>query len=184
MVGTVYVMLAGTPSIDDVDDKINEITALLSANDIQGTYFNQPEAAEMQAEQADMLGVIFQMMAMVMAAVGAIGLMAALSMAVLERQKEIGVMRSVGARSRAVMGLFMMEGILIGPLAWLVAIPLSVGMSQGFLSMLPLDYVESTYPLQMVAFGLVGVLFVVALASLWPSIMASRKTVADILRYQ
>ena len=32
--------------------------------------------------------------------------------------------------------------------------------------------------------GLVGMLAVVALASLWPSLAAARKTVSDILRYQ
>ncbi|HEX3050176.1 MAG TPA: FtsX-like permease family protein [Aggregatilineaceae bacterium] len=184
MVGTVYVMLAGAPSIEVVNDKIDEITALLSTYGIQGTYFNQPKAAEMQAEQTKMLGVIFQMMSVVMAVVGVIGLMAALSMAVFERQKEIGVMRSVGASSRAVMSQFMLEGFLIGLLAWVVAIPISVGMSQGFLGMIPIEYLELVYPPQLVVFGLVGILLVVMLASLWPSLMASRKTVADILRYQ
>jgi putative ABC transport system permease protein len=184
MVGTAYIVLNGDPSIEAVDARIDEITALLSANDIQGTYFNQPEAAEMQAEQASVLGVIFQMMSVVMAAVGAIGLMAALSMAVLERQKEIGVMRTVGARSRTVMGQFMLEGILVGVLAWVVAIPVSVMLSHGLLSMLPLDYVELDYPPQLVSVGLAGMLIVAALASLGPSLMASRRTVADILRYQ
>lgn len=184
MVGTVYVMLVGDPSIEAVDDKIDEITALLNAHGIQGTYFNQPQAAEMQVEQTNMLGVLFQMMSVVMAAVGAIGLLAALSMAVFERQKEIGVMRSVGASSRMVMGQFMLEGILIGLLAWIVAIPISVGMGHGFLGMFPIEYLELEYPPQLVGFGLVSILLVVVLASLWPSLMASRKTVADILRYQ
>jgi ABC-type lipoprotein release transport system permease subunit len=57
-------------------------------------------------------------------------------------------------------------------------------MSQGFLGMIPIEYLELDYPPQLVVFGLVGILLVVVLASLWPSLMASRKTVADILRYQ
>ncbi len=184
LVSTVYITLDGTPSVDAVDDKIEEITALLAANGIQGTYFNEPRAAETSAEQTSMLGIIFQMMAIVMAAVSAIGLLGALSMAVLERQKEIGVMRSVGARSRTIMGQFMLEGVMIGFLAWLAAIPLSVLMSQGFLSIIPIDYLDLTYPPQVVLIGLVGVMIVVFVASVWPSFIASRKTVADILRYQ
>jgi putative ABC transport system permease protein len=184
MVGTAYVMLAGDPSIEAVDDKIDEIAALLSANGIQGTYFNRPKAAELTAEQTIMLGTIFQMMSFVMASVGAIGLMAALSMAVFERQKEIGVMRSVGASSRTIMSQFMLEGVLIGVLAWVGAVPIGVLMSQGLLEMIPVDYLDLMYPPQLVFFGLVGVLGVVALASLWPSLMASRKTVSEILRYQ
>jgi ABC-type lipoprotein release transport system permease subunit len=57
-------------------------------------------------------------------------------------------------------------------------------MSQGLLEMIPVDYLDLMYPPQLVFFGLVGVLGVVALASLWPSLMASRKTVSEILRYQ
>lgn len=184
MVSTVYIELTADTSIEAVDDKIDEITALLSANGIQGTYFNQPETAEMMAEQATVLGVLFQMMSVVMAAVGGIGLMAALSMAVFERQKEIGIMRSIGARSRTVMSQFMLEGVLIGVIAWIIAIPFSIWLGQGLLGVIPLDYLELDYPIQLVGFGLAGVLIVAALASLGPSFSASRKTVADILRYQ
>lgn len=183
-VSTVYVDLKGDPSVDAVDDKIDDITTLLSANEIQATFFNQPRSAEVLTEQVSVLGIIFQMMSLVMAAVSAIGLLAALSMAVLERQKEIGVMRSVGAQSHTVMGQFMLEGILIGILAWVAAIPLGIVMGQGFLGILPLDYMELDFPPQLVALGLVGVMIVVTLASLWPSLVASRKTVAEILRYQ
>jgi putative ABC transport system permease protein len=184
MVGTIYFALHGDPSVEKVDETIDEITAMLSANGIQGTYFNQPKAAQVQAEQAGVLGIIFQLMSVVMAAVGAIGLMAALSMAVFERQKEIGIMRSVGARSRTVMGQFMLEGVLIGLLAWLIAIPISIWMGQGLLSLIPSDYLDLAYSPQLVALGLVGVLIVVVLASLGPALIASRKTVANILRYQ
>ena len=47
------------------------------------------------------------------------------SIGVIERTKEIGVLRAVGARSSAILGIFIMEGILQGMLSWLVAIPLS-----------------------------------------------------------
>ncbi len=184
LAGSAFVFLQGEPSSKLVDDKIDEITALLSANGIQGTYHNQPQAAQTMSEEAGMLGIIFQMMSIVMAAVSAIGLLAALSMAVFERQKEIGVMRSVGARSRTVAGQFMLEGIFIGFVAWVVAIPLSVLLSQSLLTTLPGDTLQLIYPPQLVVFGLVGVLFVVAIASLWPSLSASRKTVSNILRYQ
>jgi ABC-type antimicrobial peptide transport system permease subunit len=40
------------------------------------------------------------------------------------------------------------------------------------------------YPLIVLAIGLGGMLVVTALASLWPSISASRRTVSAILRYQ
>mgnify|MGYP006961788704 CR=1 FL=1 len=55
------------------------------------------------------------------AAVGALGLLTSLSMSVFERQKEIGVMRSVGASNGAIMELVIVEGVLTGVLSWLCA---------------------------------------------------------------
>lgn len=183
-ISAVYITLEGDATVAGVDDEIEKITTLLNANEIHATFFNQPRSAEVLTEQVSVLGIIFQMMSLVMAAVSAIGLLAALSMAVLERQKEIGVMRSVGASSRTVMSQFMLEGIWIGLLAWMAAIPLGILMGQSFLGILPLDYMVLDFPPQLVALGLGGVMIVVTLASLWPSLMASRKTVSEILRYQ
>src|SRR5690606_22871925 len=88
-------------------------------------YFNQVQDKEDQTEGILVFGMIFQLTSAVMAAVGAIGLLTTLSMAVFERQKEIGVMRSIGARSRTIIAQFEVEGIIIAVLAWLVALPLS-----------------------------------------------------------
>jgi putative ABC transport system permease protein len=129
--------------------------------------------------------MIFQLASAVMAAVGAIGLLATLSMAVFERQKEIGVMRSIGARSLTIITQFQVEGILIGVIAWLLALPLSYLLALALMDSLGFaEFFEFHYPLWVTGLGLVGIVIIAALASLWPSIAASRKTVSDILRYQ
>ena len=64
-------------------------------------------------------------LSVIVALVGAIALMGALSIGVIERTKEIGVLRAVGARSHTILGIFVMEGVLQGLLSWLVAIPIS-----------------------------------------------------------
>jgi ABC-type antimicrobial peptide transport system permease subunit len=43
--------------------------------------------------------------------------------------------------------------------------------------------IDFQYPLITPVIGLIGVVVFAAVASLWPSISASRKTVSDILRY-
>ena len=70
----------------------------------------------------DMLLVL----ALIIAVVGAIGLAGALSISVIERTKEIGVLRSIGARSRIILRMFLLEGIVQGLLSWLIAVPLSL----------------------------------------------------------
>jgi putative ABC transport system permease protein len=49
-----------------------------------------------------------------------------LSLNVLERRREIGVMRSVGASSWRVIRISIGEGVLLGWISWLIALPLSI----------------------------------------------------------
>ena len=49
-------------------------------------------------------------LSVIIALVGAIALMGALSIGVIERTKEIGVLRAIGARSHTILGIFVMEG--------------------------------------------------------------------------
>jgi len=53
-------------------------------------------------------------LAIIVAVVGGIALMGALSISVVERTKEIGVLRAVGARSGTITGMFVMEGLVQG----------------------------------------------------------------------
>jgi putative ABC transport system permease protein len=65
-------------------------------------------------------------MAVIIALVGSIALSGVISLNVRERTREIGVMRAIGASSRAIAGLFIGEGLILGLLSWLIALPLSL----------------------------------------------------------
>jgi putative ABC transport system permease protein len=127
-------------------------------------------------------------MAFLLAAVGGLGLMGTLSINVLERTREIGVMRAIGAGNAAVAQVFIVEGILIGVLSWLfgmlIAIPLSgllshaVGMA--FLQA-PLSY---TFSLTGVLVWLAVVIILSGVASFLPARNASRLTVREVLAYE
>ncbi|MBN1966520.1 MAG: ABC transporter permease [Anaerolineae bacterium] len=184
LVGVFYVNLKGHPSVEAVDESIARLSDVLRGQGVEVALVNQVQVAENQAQQAGMFGVFFNLASAVMAVVGAIGLTATLSMAVYERQKEIGVMRSIGAGSLTIMSQFLLEGILVGLAAWMVAVPLSVGLGAGLMDVLPFDYLGYCYPPYVFGLGLAGILIVATVASLWPSLVASRKTVSEILRYQ
>jgi len=172
------------PSIAQVDDVIDQISELLLAHGITGSYSNQVQAAQESAQQMLMFGMMCSLAAAVMAAVGAIGLLSTLSMSVFERQKEIGVMRSIGASSMTVAGQFLVEGILVGVLAWIIGAPLSYILSKVLMAALPFGTSSLPYPPISLLIGLVGMIVIATVSSLWPSISAARKTVSEILRYQ
>jgi len=168
----------------EVDSIMKAISTVLLENGIASNYINQVKSAEESAQQITSSGAIFNMTALIMAAVGAIGLLSTLSMSVFERQKEIGVMRSIGAGSGTIAAQFLFEGILIGLIAWLIGIPLSYLFGIGLMKSMPFGFITLKFPLAGLAIGLVGMLVIATIASLWPSIGAARKTVSDILRYQ
>ncbi len=182
---TYNIDLKGNPSADEVADIIDEIKVVAAANGIQAVYANQPQNEEDISQMVASFGMMFNLTSMVMAMVGAIGLLATLSMAVLERRKEIGVMRSLGARSTTIMVQFLVEGVLVAVIAWLIGLPLSYLISIGINSALELEeFFTFEYPILVAVQGLIGIVVLATIASAWPSISAARETVSDILRYQ
>ena len=168
-----------------IDDTISDISEVLLDDGVTAGFTNQKAMEDEIAESMLVFNMIFQITSGVMAAVGAIGLLTTLSMAVFERQKEIGVMRSIGAGSGTIITQFLVEGVLIGVLAWIVAIPLSYGLALLLLDGLQFsDFVDFSFPIWVWGMGLVGMIIIATIASLWPSISAARRTVSDILRYQ
>ncbi|MFN8456882.1 MAG: FtsX-like permease family protein [Anaerolineae bacterium] len=126
-------------------------------------------------------------LAIIVALVGGISLMGALSIGVVERTREIGVMRAIGARSRTIMGMFIMEGILQGLFSWLLAVPLSFGLARLLANGLGqimfdanLDY---QYDAGAVLLWLGIVLVISTLASLLPARSATQISVRESLAY-
>ena len=72
-------------------------------------------------------------MSLLLGVVGGLGLMGTMTMNVVERSREIGVMRAIGARDKAVLVVFLTEGLLIGFLAWFIGVLVSLPISK-FLS--------------------------------------------------
>jgi putative ABC transport system permease protein len=119
--------------------------------------------------------------------VGGIGLMGSLSISVVERTREIGVMRAIGARSRTIMGMFVMEGILQGWFSWAMAVPLSF-VTGGYVARAlgqamfeaNLDY---QYNLEAVVIWLAIITLISTLASILPARNATLISVRDSLAY-
>jgi putative ABC transport system permease protein len=144
---------------------------------------------------ADALGAILNIivqfllgLALLIGLVGGLGLMGMMGMNVLERTREIGVMRSIGAGNGIIMQLVIVEGLLTGLLSWaggaLLGIPigklLSTVLGQGLFGV-PFDFVWNAYGL-LVWLVIVVVLSVVA--SALPAWNASRLTVREVLAYE
>ncbi len=127
-------------------------------------------------------------MALVIAAVGGLGLAGTMSLNVIERTREIGVLRAIGASNSRVLQVIMLEGLFLGILSWLLAAALSFPVSQ-----LLIDTVGSTlFGISLTfAFSTIGlwiwlgmVLVLAAGASMLPAWNASRVSVRAVLAHE
>lgn len=155
---------------------------------LKAAYFRSAgEVREQNKTQFNVLVYLMLAMAILAAVVGAIGLMGTMSINVVERGREIGVMRAIGATSPTIARLFVIEGMLIGVLSWLLAWPLSYPGALAFSNAvgqvmhLPLDF---AFPVYGILLWLGIVLTLSALASLWPALRATRVSVREALAYE
>jgi putative ABC transport system permease protein len=128
------------------------------------------------------------MMATLIAVVGSIGLAGTMSLNVLERTREIGIIRAIGASDRSVMELVMVEGLLIGSMSWLfgflLALPVSSMMANAIILALFGATADFTFtPIGVILWGIVVVILSV-LASIGPARNATRLTVREVLAYE
>ena len=140
------------------------------------------------AESLDTLVVFLLIMAILTAIVGAMGLTGTMGMNVLERTREIGIMRAIGADDNAVMRTVIAEGFVIGSMSFGLAILLSVPFTYLLSGIVSLAVFETpikvvfTFSGYIIWFGLILILSVVA--SILPARNAARLTIREVLAYE
>ena len=128
------------------------------------------------------------LMALLLAAVGGLGLTTTMSINILERIREIGVLRAVGASNVSVRQIVLAEGIVIGMLSWLIGSALSLPIS-AFLSEqvgLALLNVPLTYQYSMISavVWFFALMAIAVAASMGPARDAVRLTIREVLAYE
>jgi len=135
----------------------------------------------------DIIGSLLQLMTFLVALVGSIGLSGTLSINVMERRREIGVMRAVGASSVDVALIFMGEGLLLGVLSWALAVPFGILGGQFFVEVLG-DALQFPFSYSFSPEGIwtwLGIIVVLSLAASWfPARRATQISVRESLAYE
>jgi putative ABC transport system permease protein len=138
-------------------------------------------------DHVDITLVLLLLMAILVVVVGGLSLASTMSISVMERTREIGVLRAVGASSRSILGIVLTEGVAVGILSWLIAllpaVPLSIvvgDISGQILLRAPLDFAFSSAGATL---WLAVVVTLSAAASLVPAFNAARLRVGKALSY-
>ena len=127
-------------------------------------------------------------MTLMVVAVGGMGLASTMSVNVLERRREIGVMRAIGAGGPAILGIVVVEGAFIGALSWALAVLLSWPVSAFLTDRFGMIFFESPLRFTVSPLGFAAWLglsaAIAALSSLVPALRATGIPVREALAYE
>jgi putative ABC transport system permease protein len=176
------------------DPATQELVAAALAAALEASGVSAPSIesaiAEREGNQSMFEGVVYILLvgATLAAIVGSLGLASTMSINVVDRAREIGVMRAAGATSVVVALLFIGEGVFLGLLSWLLAVPLSYPSAQllgnavaDTLIRVPLEF---GYSVKGALLWLLAIVVLSSLASIWPALGATKISVREALAYE
>jgi putative ABC transport system permease protein len=138
--------------------------------------------------QFNLLVVFLAVMALLIAAVGGLGLTGTMSINVLERTREIGVMRALGASDGSVLRIVLVEGVFVGIISWLLGVALAYPIGRLLSDMVGNAFLQNplvhVFAWNGALVWLVAVIAIAAAASLLPAWNAARLSVRQTLAYE
>ncbi|MCX8158359.1 MAG: ABC transporter permease [Candidatus Diapherotrites archaeon] len=171
---------------DEVERVKNEIEEVLKKKHGKKDFsvLSQQQIRERATSVLAVINIVLIGIAAISLVVGGLGIMNTMFMAITERTKEIGIMKSVGAKNSFILFLFLTESSMIGFIGGVIGVIL--GFSFSFvvhnlakLIGLNLEYYVS---IELILGALVFSILVGALSGLLPSLRASRLDPIEALR--
>ncbi|HTY44046.1 MAG TPA: FtsX-like permease family protein, partial [Patescibacteria group bacterium] len=120
--------------------------------------------------------------------VGGIGIMNTMYTSVLERTKEIGTMKAVGAKNSDILQIFLFESGLLGLVGGAIGIVLGIGLGKGvqYIATIALgtNLLQASITFPLVFGALAFSFFIGSLSGVLPALQAAKLKPADALRYE
>jgi putative ABC transport system permease protein len=171
------------------EDTLKALEDVFKENNIQLTFsLLNSEVRRSMANSFAIIINLVQLMSILFAMVGGLGLMSMMSLNVLERTQEIGIIRVVGGVGSVIRQVVIIESLVVGLLSWVIGSLLAYPVSWGMCVILgdtmlnvPLTHI---FPWQGLVLWLVIILVLSVLASLIPARSASRLAIRETLNYE
>ncbi|MEK6895741.1 MAG: ABC transporter permease, partial [Nanoarchaeota archaeon] len=120
--------------------------------------------------------------------VGAVGITNTMYTSVLERRKEIGIMKAIGAKNSDVLLIFLIEAGLLGLMGGIIGVILGMGLSWiiAYIAAQALgtNLFQAAFSLWLIASCLGFGFLIGAISGTLPALQASKTNVVDALRYE
>jgi putative ABC transport system permease protein len=175
----------------EVDDVADRAEVALKAEGSRVTAITSGDITDVIDEMLGYINIFLGGLAAISLVVGGVGVMNTMFTSVLERTKDIGVMKAVGAKNRHILAIFLIESGLIGMFGGLVGTVFGLGLSavvcwalNTFANMpggVSFPFVASP---GLIVVTLLGAFAIGAVSGLWPARRGARMPVVDALRYE
>jgi len=120
--------------------------------------------------------------------VGGIGIMNTMYTAVLERTKEIGVMKAIGAKNSDILLIFLFEAGLLGLVGGIIGIGIGVALGKGTeyiaINLLDTNFLQAAFPSYLIIGALLFSFLIGTLSGIFPAMQAAKLKPASALRYE
>ena len=137
-------------------------------------------------KQTAILSALLYAMVVIVALIGGIGIANTLTLNVLERRREIGVMRAIGAGNSHLIQVFLTEALFLGTVGYAVGLALGFPLAAFLVYALSqvLFQINFYFPLPSLVEAGLFTLVLTTLASVGPALGAARLRVSETLRYE
>ncbi|MDQ2716058.1 MAG: ABC transporter permease, partial [Chloroflexota bacterium] len=109
-----------------VDRLANRLDDTLSRAGLAPSVTTSEQVVQRNQAQFEIIDVLLYAVAAIVALVGILGLFNTLTTSILERRRELGTLRAIGATRRQIAGISWLEGIVLALLAWIIAVLIGV----------------------------------------------------------
>ncbi len=183
--------------VTNVESIADEIEQVINENHGEEDFASATTMSSILESIQNIIGII-QMMLVAIASialiVASIGIMNTMLTSVMERTREIGIMKAIGAENKDVMSIFIIEGMIVSAIGGLIGVFLGVFGSQALAEILSMQGSMGGGPsgmslspvITLTSVGLaIGVSLVVGvLSSLYPAWKAARMSPIEAVRYE
>lgn len=146
------------------------------------------ELSQGDREAIEVITFSLMFVAILVAVVGGLGLAGTMSLNVIERVREIGIMRAIGASDIAVLQVFIVEGVAISLISWCIggvlSIPIGILLSNALGNMLFSSPLTFEFSFSGIVTWLIFSLVIAVVASFLPAWRATRVSVRDVLSHE
>ncbi|NOX62166.1 MAG: ABC transporter permease [Chloroflexi bacterium] len=136
----------------------------------------------------EMIISFFLALAIALAIIGGLGLMGAMSINVLERTREIGILRAIGASNETVQHIFITESITIGIICWFLSIPVAYPLSRALNRVIGTQLLngslDDTFSFKGVIIWFILSVTLATLATILPARQAARLDIPKALAHE